>query len=102
MAFVNKRLYKGTLAATEGTLYTVPAGKEALIKAVTICNITDADELVTLKFGDLEIVSEHLIMARDTITIPFWDQILTAAETIKGTASEASAINVLISGKEEA
>jgi len=35
-----KVLYQGQLAATPTTLYTAPAGTEAMIKAITAVNVT--------------------------------------------------------------
>jgi len=96
----NKRLCKGTLSDSSGTLYTVPTNKKTIVKAVTITNKTNTDQVFTLKFAEQEIVYEHTILANDTITIPFIDQILETGETIKGHANATSAVNYYISGKE--
>ena len=88
------------MAAIEGTLYTVPALTTTIVKAVTIVNKTALDAEFTLKFAGTEVVFEHLIVANDTITIPFIDQILEAAELIQGKSDTADAVNYYISGKE--
>ena len=100
MAIVDKRLCMGTFGDSEATLYTVPAATTTIVKAVTITNKTALDATVTLKFGGTEIVFQHTIMANDTITLPFIDQILEAAELIQGQAGTAAAVNYYISGKE--
>lgn len=100
MAVVDKRLYKGTLGDTSATLYPVPAGKFVIVKAVTLCNKTATAATVTISFAGLEVIYQYAVAARDTITIPFMDQILEASEEITGLAGTASAINVYISGKE--
>ncbi len=97
---MDKRLAKGVLGDSNGTLYTVPADHQTIVKAVTITNITAEDEEFTLQFAGQEVVCDHTIRANDTLTIPFIDQILIAADLIEGEASEAAAINYYISGKE--
>jgi len=100
MAVVAKRLAKGTFGTTSATQYTVPASTTTLVKAITLCNKTASDATVTLLFGGTEVIYQHNIKAKDTITIPFLDQIIQAGETITGLAGTASAINYYISGKE--
>jgi len=100
MTVTNKRLCKGTLAATEGTLYTVPASTQAVVKAITLCNKTGTDATITLKLAGTEVLYQHTLEANDTITLPFMDQVLDAGETIAGLAGTASAITYYISGKE--
>lgn len=100
MAVVSKRLAKGTFSTASATQYTVPTSTTTLVKAITLCNKTASDATVTLLFGGTEVIYQHTIKARDTITIPFLDQILQSTETITGLAGTASAINYYISGKE--
>lgn len=100
MTITNKRLCKGTLSDSEGTLYTVPASTQAVLKALTLCNKTANPATVTLKLAGTEVIYQHTIAGNDTITIPFMDQVLDASETIAGLSDTASAINYYISGKE--
>lgn len=100
MPDINKRLYKGTVTATNATLYTVPILTSTYVKAITLCNNTSSDHTITIKFAGLEVISVHTIIARNTITIPFIDQILEAGELIEGSADAISSINVYISGRE--
>ncbi|MCM3131914.1 hypothetical protein M3629_03910 [Paenibacillus polysaccharolyticus] len=100
MAVVAKRLGKGTFGTASATQYTVPVSTTTLVKAITLCNKTASDATVTLLFGGTEVIYQHTIKARDTVTIPFLDQIIQAGETITGLAGTANAINYYISGKE--
>ncbi|MEO2212130.1 hypothetical protein ABGV40_14905 [Paenibacillus amylolyticus] len=98
---VTKRLGKGTLSTGNAILYpAVPAGTIALVKALTLCNKTALDATVTISLAGTEVIFQHIIKARDTITIPFLDQVLQPGETITGLAGTTNAINYYISGKE--
>ncbi len=99
---MDKRLCKGTLADSNGTLYTSPTaeGGYTIIKAVTLCNKTAAAQKATIKFAGTEVISEHTVAANDTVTIPFIDQIILTTELIEGLCDAADAINYYISGKE--
>lgn len=102
MATVSKRLCKGVLGAANATLYTVPAATATYVKAITLCNKTASDVTATIKLASIEVVCTYTIFAYGTITIPFLDQIMEAAELIEGSASAADSINYYISGKEVA
>lgn len=98
----DKRLCKGTLSDSSATLYTAPAsaGNYAIIKAITLCNITAAEATVTILLDGTEIVCNHAVAAYDTLTIPYIDHILEEGDIIAGYSDTASAINYYISGKE--
>lgn len=100
MAITDKRLCKGVLGATNATLYTTPEATTTIIKAVTLCNKTAAAVSATLKLAGTEVLATCGIVAYDTITIPFMDQIIEATELIEGLASAADSITYYISGKE--
>ncbi|MEK3776837.1 hypothetical protein MHB85_20250 [Paenibacillus sp. FSL K6-4396] len=101
MAAVTKRFSKGTFATTGNTnVYIVPAGAYAIVKAVTLCNKSAADAVVTLSFGGTEVIYQHTVKAKDTITIPFLDQVINSGESIIGIAGTANVLNYYISGKE--
>lgn len=99
---IDKRLCAGTMGTTIDTIYTAPsgAGVYVIIKAVTLCNKTSADATATLSFNGIEVVSGFTVLANDTITIPFIDQIIEAEELIQGLSGTADSINYYISGKE--
>lgn len=98
----DKRLCAGTLTDSNATLYTAPsgAGDITIVKAITLCNKTGSTAAVTIKLDGVEIISGYSIVAYDSITIPFIDQIIEASEIIEGFSDTASAINYYISGKE--
>lgn len=97
---MSKRLGKGTFGTTSTTVYTAPDDTSAFIKAITLCNKTATDATVTLLLAGTEVIYQHSIKAKDTITIPFLDQIIQAGEAITGLAGTANAINYYISGRE--
>lgn len=100
MAAVIKRMYKGTLGTTAGTLYQSPAsGAVGVIKRITITNITGAAATITLTIGGTDYLNTYTIAAKDTM---FIDESMPMApsETITALAGTASAINVFIGGVE--
>jgi len=98
----DKRLCSGTMSDSNATLYTAPSGvgDYVIIKAVTLCNKTASDATATLKFDGVEVVADFVVLANDTVTIPFIDQIIEASEIIEGSSGTAASINYYISGKE--
>jgi len=102
MAITNKRLCANTLTAANATLYTAPvtAGNYTVIKSITLCNKTSANHTVNLKFNGIDVIFGHTILANDTITVPFIDQIIEASELIEGSADAVDSITYYISGKE--
>ena len=100
MATTDKKLYNGILADAKATLYTTPALTTTYVKAVSICNYTAALQTVTLIFDGTNILFQLPMPAYSSITIPFFDQILDAADLIEGNADAATKITMYISGKE--
>ena len=98
----NKLLCSGTMADSNATLYTAPSGvgDYVIIKAVTLCNKTVSNATCTLKFDAIEVVAGFTVLAYDTVTIPFIDQIIEASEIIEGSSGTAASINYYISGIE--
>lgn len=101
MAIDSKRLYNGTLTATSATLYTVPAGYEAIIKTISMCNKSASATTVTIKLGSFYLCYQYPIEAYDTIILSPTDHILAAAEILAGNAGAASAIDMIVSGRTE-
>ncbi|WP_433581583.1 hypothetical protein [Paenibacillus amylolyticus] len=98
---VTKRLGKGTLSTSSAVLYSAaPAGTIVLVKALTLCNKTANEATVTFSLAGTEVIFQHTVKAKDTITIPFLDQVLQSGETITGLSGTNNAINYYISGKE--
>ncbi|MGX1827001.1 hypothetical protein ACWIE6_02005 [Paenibacillus taichungensis] len=97
MAVATKRFGKGLLT---GTLYTVPSGTTALLKAITVCNLNSTDNTFSITLAGTSIIQNHKIKGSDTITIPFLDQVIQSGETITGSSGTANSINYYMSGKE--
>ncbi|NMI04480.1 hypothetical protein HF638_10860 [Paenibacillus sp. SZ31] len=100
MTTTTKRFYRGVLGTALSTLYSVPSGTKSIVKAITVCNFGTTDQTFSLNIAGTWIVSTHSVKARDTIVIPFLDQVIHSGEEIGGFASTSSAMNVYISGKE--
>lgn len=102
MASVTKQLYKGTLSATNATLYTAPATASSyvVVKTVTICNETAADGWITLEFDGAKILYQQLIPAKKTLVMLDLDHVLMPSDIIEGLANATATITVYISGKE--
>jgi hypothetical protein len=100
MPTIDMRLCKGTLTNSSTTLYTVPSATKTIIKALTLCNITASAVTVTISFASVSVIFTYTLLAYDTITIPFFDQIIEATELIQGSASSNSAITYYMSGKQ--
>jgi hypothetical protein len=100
MATVAKRFYRGVPTSSLTTSYTVPAGALAMIKAVSVCNMTTTAATFRMVIAGWYIIFDHQIKGNDTITIPFLDQIINAGETIQFSCTPAGAVSVFISGKE--
>lgn len=97
----NKRLAQGVFSTTANTMiYTVPALTYTIVKAINICNKTNVNDVVTIKLAGTEIMYQHVILANDSITIPFIDQIIHAGEKIEGHSGNGSSLTYYISGKE--
>jgi len=103
MGRIAKRLAKGTMSNSNATIYTVPALTTTTVVALSLCNDSASDVLVTLSFAGTKIMATHTIGAYDTLTIPFKDspQLIETAELIEGFADTTSVINYYISGVEE-
>lgn len=96
----DKRLCKGTFTTSNATIYTTPALTTTFVKAVNICNKTNVDDVVTLKFAGIEILYQQLIEANNSLAVPFYDQILSAGELIEGLSGASGSITYYISGRE--
>jgi hypothetical protein len=100
-------LYRGQPAATTTTLYTVAntAGKFALIKNITICNVTTTDatiHLANVPSGGSEADNNRFMKSASipALSTVFLDlsMILGQNESLRATASAASTLTVVVSG----
>lgn len=104
MADAYKLLYQGQLAATVGTLYTVPGATSAIIRHMCVVNNDTVDRTCVLY--------RQGTAAANIITPPAmvvkaggmqeWDgaMAMAAGETIRGTGSVASMLTLTIDGDE--
>ena len=104
MASVTKQLYKGTLSASNATLYTSPStgSSYVVIKTITICNETGVDGWITLALDGAKILYQQLIPAKKSLIMIDLDHVIQASDIIEGLANTADTITVYISGKEVA
>ena len=106
MSIAIKALGDGQLAATKGTLYTVPTDTQAIVKTITLVNTVTSARTVNLyvKPGGTSrrIIPKDLSLAAGAEFE--WEGTLTlsAADLIEGDASVASKIDYTINGVEEA
>lgn len=98
MSVINKRLCSGILTTSRTTLYTVPTNNYTIIKTITLCNVGNTDDNITIFLNNTEILFQFIIVSHDTINIPV-EQILSSNELIEGISS-SGITNFYISGKE--
>lgn len=109
MSSVLKEIYANQLAATNTTLYTVPANRTLLITRATLLNTTGTDRTVDLHLvtsGGSASVANQILDAKtceSNMTEPYLipgleRQILEGGGTIQASASAASAVTLVISG----
>jgi len=99
MADTLKKLGNGVLAASSGTLYTVPAVTTTIVKEITLCNKSGATVTATITFDGTKIVGAKPIVAYDTLVIEL-HSILDAGDIIAGLAGAATSIDYTLSGVE--
>lgn len=91
-------MFRGAASVLEATLYTVPAGKKAVVTNVLVTNTNGADATFTLELNGVHFVSGATIAANATAVFDL-RQVLAAGQTISGLAS-AITVNFHISGME--
>jgi len=104
MADAYKLLYQGQLAATVGTLYTVPGSTGAIIRHISVIN----NDTVSRSFALYRqgTAATNLITPPAMVVLPGgmqeWDgaMAMAATETIRGIGSVASMLSVTIDGDE--
>lgn len=104
MSFTEKRLCNPTQLTTSGqTLYTVPAGKTAIIKQLVVTNVTGSAATFSLYIGSATaanaLFSATSVAANDAIVINL-SQVLNSTEILTALASANSTLNITISGVE--
>lgn len=100
MADVSKRFGKGSTTNVGVNVYTVPEGKRAFIKALTLCNPRSSDSVVHMSIANTVVLGGIVLSAHSTITIPFLDQVFEAGEKINIFHSGSISSDFYISGRE--
>lgn len=100
--FLPKCLGDGQLPASKTTLYTVPAGKTAIINSIVLVNVAGASRTVNL-YVNLSGVSRRILPQNLTLMagakIDDNTQItLEAGDLIEGDCSSATSVDYVISG----
>ncbi len=103
MTEVWKKLYQGEVGTASGTLYTVPAATEAIIKHIRLVSTSTSDETITLWHGAAG--DATIILPAVTILAGAWAEFegvitMAAADVIAGDASTANEITATIYGLE--
>ena len=104
MTTTKKTVYSGTLTDSSATLYSVPSatGSGFELESIVLTNKTDitgSDSTVTILVNDLELISAHLITARDTLKFDNIGIVLPGGSTIKGNAGAVATVNCFITGQ---
>lgn len=100
-----KRLFgPDQLAAAAATIYTVPAGRIAVVRNIHVVNATAGDLTFTMSIGadaaGTRIFSAQTASAEDVFD-SFAPFVLTAGEILQAYASAAASLTVTIDGEEE-
>ncbi len=103
--FSIKALGDGQLAAAKGTLYTVPALTQTIIKSVTFVNTTAGALTVNLYTNTTgtsrQIIPVDLSLGAGESMETSVDYTLEAGDLLEGDASSATSVDYTISGIEE-
>jgi hypothetical protein len=101
MATVSKALFRGAATTTlTTTLYTVPSATTAVVTNIVVTNTGAAAYTFDLALDDVKIAAGTTIAA-NSLAVFDLKQVLAAAKTIKGGASNAE-VTFHISGVEVA
>ena len=100
-----ERIGMGTLTASLANVddAAVAASHIRYVKAVTLCNTSVSAQHVTMTFAGTNVIYEYSIPGtggENTITIPFFDQVMEATERIQAKAETTAVVDFYISGRE--
>jgi len=98
MATNTTALFRGAASTSSTTLYTVPAGRTAVVTNIVITNTGSSSYTWTLTLNGVSIGTSVSIAANSTTVIDM-KQVLPATQIIAGLASN-TAVNFHISGIE--
>jgi hypothetical protein len=100
-----KRLYgPAQLAAAAATVYTVPAGRIAVIRNIHIVNPTAGDLTFTISIG-ADAAATRIFSAQTALSEDVYDSfapfVMTGAEILQAWASAAASLVLTVDGEEE-
>ena len=100
MATTSKQMANTAAATSNTTLYTAPSGSGAVavVTNIVAANTSGSAQTFTINFNGNAVLSGVSIPANSSTFIDL-KQVLTASQTITGSAS-ATSVNFLISGVE--
>jgi hypothetical protein len=102
---IAKRLYgPAQLAAAAATIYTVPAGRVAVIRNIHVVNPTAGDLAFTVSIG-ADAAATRIFSAQASLAEDCYDSfapfVLTAGEVLQAWASAAASLTITVDGEEE-
>ena len=108
MPLLGQSLADGQLAASETTIYTVPAGTVGFIKWLSVVNVGGGNELVVIKATRSGGTAREIFRA-DLSTSPLFAQVigkddgltLSTGDSIQGQATNAASVDFFISGGQD-
>lgn len=98
MATTTKLMFRGSASLANTTLYTVPAGRSAIVTDICVTNTDTVSTTFTLNLNGTALISGATLAAKSTATFEI-KQVLEAADTVSGSAS-ATTVKFHISGVE--
>ena len=99
-AYSAKSLARGKLPAVKTALYTVPVGKKAIIKSLTLVNISGATRTVNLYIEDEWITPFDFQLGATYRTLDDAVHPMGAGEAVQGDADVADSVSYHIDGVE--
>lgn len=96
-----KQLYAGVLTGAVAVVYTVPAGKTAIVQMASIVNASSAAPIVNILIGGIE-VARNTAMTTDQVVIveAMRRHVLEAGQTVSAGSTIAGIVGLIISGVE--
>ncbi len=86
MAATSIAMFRGAASTTSATLYTVPAGKTAVVTNIVVANTAASAATFTLSLDGVVVLPTVSIAANSVATFDV-KQVLAATKTITGLAS---------------
>lgn len=98
--FTNTKLADGQLAATKGTLYTVPATGTLIAVSIYLFNTNTTTEIINLYLKDATTrqVAKISLLANEYAEVILEKAVVPAAGLIEGDTTVAAKVNYWVSG----